>query len=88
MSFTAVVFFLCMLTSAACMVLLVRGWRSTRAKLLLWSSLCFVFLAINNLLVFVDIIVLPYSVDLLPFRQAASLAAVSVLLYGFIWEAD
>jgi hypothetical protein len=88
MSFPAVVFVLCMLTSAACMVLLVRGWRSTRAKLLLWSSLCFVFLAVNNLLVFIDIVVLPYAVDLLPFRQAASLAAVSVLLYGFIWEAD
>jgi hypothetical protein len=88
MSFTAIVFFLCMLTSAACMVLLIRGWRSTRAKLLLWSSLCFVFLALNNLLVFLDIVILPPEPDLLPFRQIASLAAVSVLLYGFIWEAD
>jgi hypothetical protein len=87
MSFTAIVFFLCMLTSSACMVLLIRGWRSTRAKLLLWSSLCFVFLALNNLFVFLDIVILPHA-NLLPFRQIASLAAVSVLLYGFIWEAD
>jgi hypothetical protein len=87
MSFTAIVFFLCMLTSAVCMVLLIRGWRGTRAKLLLWSSLCFVFLTLNNLFVFLDIVILPQA-NLLPFRQIASLAAVSVLLYGFIWEAD
>ena len=87
-AFPAIVFFLCALTSAACMVLLIRGWRRSRATLLLWSSLCFVFLAANNLLVFVDIVVLPTEIDLRPWRHFASLAAVGVLLYGFVWEAD
>ena len=82
-----IVFFLCLLTSMVCMILLIRGWMQTRATLLLWSSLCFVGLAINNFFVFFDIVVLP-DVDLFPARQAASLAAVAVLLYGFIWEAD
>jgi len=87
MSFPATVFFLCLLTSVGCMGLLIRGWWRTRANLILWSSICFILLALNNLLVFIDIIVLP-QVDLLPFRQVSSFAAVVILLYGFIWEAD
>jgi len=83
----AVVFFLCMITSIACMLLLVRGWWKSRMRLLLWSALSFVALALNNLFLVLDMILLP-NVDLVPFRQASSLAAVGVLLYGFIWEAD
>jgi hypothetical protein len=85
--FPALVFFLCMIASALCMALLIRAWRRSGTALLLWSSLCFVFLALNNLLVFLDIVILP-EMNLLPLRQLASLAAVSVLLVGFIWEAD
>ena len=85
--FPALVFFLCMVASALCMALLIRAWRRSGTALLLWSSLCFVFLALNNLLVFLDIVILPQS-DLLPLRHVASLGAVSVLLVGFIWEAD
>ncbi len=86
--FQPVVFFLCVITSVVCMALLIRGWRQTGTRLLLWSALCFVGLAINNLLVFVDLVLLPDNIDLLPLRHLASLAAVSVLLWGFIWEAD
>jgi len=82
-----IVFFLCMVTSLACMVLLIRGWRQSRATLLLWSSLCFVGLALNNFFLFLDLVLFP-NIDLFPARQAASLAAVAVLLYGFIWETD
>ncbi len=87
-SFQPLVFFVCVLASTACMWLLLRGWRRTGTRLLLWSALCFVGLAVNNLLVFTDLVILPHSVDLLPWRQATSLAAVSVLIWGFIWEAD
>ena len=45
-------------------------------------------LALNNLLLFVDVVIFPVEVDLLPYRQLTSLLAVGVLLYGFIWEAD
>jgi len=69
------------------MVLLFRGWRRSRAKLLLWSALCFVGLALNNLIVFVDLVLLP-AIDLLPWRQGVSFVALTVLLWGFIWEAD
>jgi hypothetical protein len=85
LSFQTIIYSLCLLTSAACAILLVRSYGQSRAKLLLWSALCFILLAVNNLLVVIDLVVLP-SVDLVPLRNLASLAAVSVLLFGFIWE--
>jgi len=52
-----------------------------------WSALAFVALAVNNLLLFIDIVVLP-SVDLLPLRYLSALIAVGLMLYGFVWELD
>lgn len=86
--FVPLVFLLCIVTSIICMWLLFRGWRRTRTRLLFWSAICFVCLAANNLLVFIDAIILPPSIDLRPLRLAASLAAVLVLLWGLIWETE
>ena len=80
------VYLLCAATSATCAILLLRGYRRQRSRLLLWSSLCFVLLALNNILLFVDLIVVPTSVDLSLWRGATALAGVSVLLFGLIWE--
>lgn len=80
------VYVLCMATSLACAVLLIRGYIATRVRLLLWSSICFVGLALNNILVFVDIRVLPNE-DLSIVRTVPALIGVLVLLYGLIWEA-
>lgn len=82
------VYALCFVTSAVCGWLLVRSFRRNRTRLLLWSAACFVLLAVNNLLVVIDLGVLPPSIDLSPLRVAASLAAVSTLLFGFVWEID
>jgi hypothetical protein len=82
------VYLLCMATSVVCLILLARNYARSRMRLLLWSALCFVFLALNNLLLFIDVVVFPVEVDLLPYRQLTSLIGVGVLLYGFIWEAD
>ncbi|MCC7346841.1 MAG: hypothetical protein IT538_05525 [Variibacter sp.] len=84
--FPAVVYLLCAATSVCCLVLLTRSYLRTRSRLLLWSALAFVGFAANNLLVFVDLVLLPVTVDLLPLRNLTSVAAVLVLLYGFIWE--
>jgi hypothetical protein len=85
--FPPLVYLLCAATSIVCMVLLMRGYARSGTRLLLWSMLCFVGLAVNNLLLFVDLVVLP-NVDLRWPRYATALAAVSILIYGFIWEAD
>ncbi len=87
MSFQTLVFLLCLLTSVICMGLLLRGWWRTGTRLLFWSALCFVFLSANNLFVVFDLVLFP-TIDFLPFRYLSSLAAISVLLWGFIWEAD
>jgi hypothetical protein len=79
------VYLACALTSALCAGLLVRSWLRNRVRLLLWSALCFIGLTINNVLLLVDEKVVP-DVDLQLFRDVSSLAAVSVLLFGLIWE--
>jgi hypothetical protein len=81
------IYLLCFLASAGCAGLLARSYLQNGGRLLLWSSACFVLLALNNFLVVVDLLVLP-NLDLLPLRRIASIGAVGVLLFGFVWEAD
>jgi hypothetical protein len=85
--FPTIVYSLCFLTSALCALLLVRSYRGSGARLLLWSALCFLLLAANNLVVIVDMLIVP-DVDFRIYRLALSLAAVSVLLFGFIWDTE
>lgn len=80
------VYVLCALTSLACAVLLLRGYARTSARLLLWSGLCFAFLCLNNLLLFVDIALVP-AVDLSMWRTLPVVVGLGLLLYGLIWEA-
>jgi hypothetical protein len=86
-TFPAAVYLLCLLTSLLCAVLLARSYLRSRTSLLLWTALCFAGLAFNNLFLFVDVVVLP-DIDLLPLRHLSTLAALAVLLYGFVWEAE
>jgi len=65
--------------------LLGRRFRRTGSRLLLWSAICFCLLACNNLLVIIDILILP-MVDFGVVRLLFSLAATAVLLFGFIWN--
>jgi hypothetical protein len=81
------VYLLCMLTSAFCAGLLLREYRRTAARLLLWSSLSFAAFAANNALVFTDLVLLPDAADLSLLRAVAALIAVSLLLYGLIRDA-
>jgi len=85
---TSAVYLLCLLTSVICAWLLMRSYVRNRTRMLLWSSACFGLLAVNNLLMVLDIVVFPTSIDLSLPRTCCSLAAVGVLLYGFIWEID
>lgn len=86
-AFPTAVYLLCFATSTACAVLLARSYARTRARLLLWSALCFVLLAGNNLAVIVDLLVLP-DVNLTVVRLGFSAAALAVLLFGFIWDLE
>jgi hypothetical protein len=79
------VYVLCALTSALCAGLLTRAYLRSRVRLLLWSALCFTGLALNNIILVIDRAVVP-DTDLQLLRDATGLAAVSVLLFGLIWE--
>lgn len=79
------VYALCALTSAACAVLLFRGYVKSHARLLFWAALCFVGLALNNILVFVDESIVPMT-DLSVWRSLPALAGVALLVYGLVWE--
>jgi Family of unknown function (DUF5985) len=80
-----IVYVLCALTSAACAVLLLRGYARNGVRLLLWVGLCFVGLALNNILLVVDVRVVP-SMDLSLWRSLPALAGLMLLIYGLVWE--
>ena len=79
------VYLLCALTSIVCATMLFTGYRHSKTRLLFWSSLCFAGLALNNMLLFVDLIIVP-EVDLAIWRSAVALGAMLLLLYGLISE--
>ena len=85
---SGLVYLMCFVTSALCAVLLVRQYRTAALPVLLWSSACFVLLALSNLVVVVDQLMLDPGISLRPLRLVLTLLAVSVLLFGFIWEAE
>ena len=81
------VYVLCAATGAACAVLLLRAFARSRARFLLWSGLCFALLALNNVLLYVDLSVLP-DVDLRLVRHATALTGLVLLVWGLIWDAE
>lgn len=80
------VYLLCAVTSIACAWLLFRNYGASRVRLLFWSSCCFVGLALNNVLLVVDLVVVP-TVDLSLLRLGTGLAAMIALVVGLVWEA-
>jgi hypothetical protein len=88
------VYLLCAATSVACAVMLLRGYLRSRTNFLLWSSLCFIGLAINNILLFADKVIwreeelIMLGIEFALWRSAFALIALGLLLYGLIWDAE
>lgn len=80
-----VIYALCAVTSFTCTWLLLRSYKANGYRLLLWSGLCFAGLSVNNVLLVLDRLVFPNSVDLSTWRSLAALIALLPLLYGLIW---
>jgi len=81
------VYVLCAVTSVACAILLTRGYLRKRVRLLLWSGLCFAGLGVNNVLLFVDLVVYPER-DLTLLRDVTALVGLSLLVFGLVWDAE
>jgi hypothetical protein len=67
--------------------LLTRAYRNSGFRLLLWSAVCFAALTVNNVLLFVDLIVIP-EIDLLLWRNITAAIGVGMLLFGLIWDSQ
>jgi hypothetical protein len=83
-----VIYLLCALTSLAAALLLLRHYRAVRTPLLLWSCIGFFGLALNNVLVFVDLAMLRDARDLATPRAIIGAAAMLVLVSGLVWESN
>lgn len=82
---TEIVYVLCAATSLLCALLLLRGYWKTQVRLLLWSSVCFFGLMVDNILLYLDVFVFP-DVSLIVWRKVPGLIAITGLLYGLIWD--
>jgi hypothetical protein len=82
-----VVYILCAATATLCAALLIRGYRRSRARLLLWSAVCFVGLAANNILLVIDVHT-GDALDLSIWRAVPAVIGATALLYGLIWETE
>jgi hypothetical protein len=79
------VYLLSTATSFLCCIMLFRGYRRTKVRLLLWSSLCFLGLTIDNLVLYIDLFVVP-DVDLTTIRRLPGLIGLSLLVFGQVWD--
>jgi hypothetical protein len=89
--FQQVVYVLCALTSVACAVMLFRGYLRSHARFLLWSSLCFLALMINNLMLFTDNVIFAgvetvWAGPML--RSLFALAGLALLMFGLVWDTE
>ena len=87
MSIAGLIYSLCSLTALLCAWLLLRAYSRSGYRLLLWGGICFVGLTLNNVLVIIDKLVVPY-IDLQPWRLLLALVSLMVLLYGLVWDAE
>ena len=78
-------YLLCALVSIFCAWLLIRNYLRTRLRLALLACVCFAGLALNNILLFVDLVIAP-EVDLRVPRALLALIAVGVLVFGLVLE--
>ena len=79
------VYLLCAGTSCICAVMLLRGYAKNHVRLLFWSGLCFVGLAVDNVLLYVDLVIVP-EVNIAIWRRLPGLVALALLTYGLVWE--
>ena len=86
--FSGLVYILCTITSLVCAGMLFRGYKTSGFRLLLWSSLCFAALTVENIMLYLDLVVLKdiEEISLVVWRKVPGLLGVCFLLYGLVWD--
>lgn len=82
-----VVYIVAFLIALSCSVLLWRGYQRSERRLLLWSSICFLFMSLENAVLFVDL-VLVQEIDFRLIRGLITLVGMCSLVYGLVWERE
>ena len=80
------VYLLCASTSLVCAILLLRGYRRSRLRLLFWTGLCFAGLTLNNFMLFADLVVFPTAFDLAIPRGLVAYISIGALVFGLVTE--
>jgi hypothetical protein len=80
------IYLLCAATSLVVAAILLRQYVRVRTRLVLWSVVCFTGLAVNNVLVYIDLVMYT-GVDLSTYRSAAGAAGMVAMVYGLVTEA-
>lgn len=81
------VYILCSTLSIICALALFRAHRAAGSYLLLWTCIAFGFLALNNLVLLIDMLILPeqdFGGALL--RNICGTMAGFSMIFGLIWE--
>jgi len=81
------VYALCALTSLVCFGLLFRQHRRAPSRLALRSSAAFLCFAVANIILFIDLVVLP-QMDLKFWRNFANLVGGLILLFALTSERE
>ncbi len=81
----SIIYALCALTSACCLILLMRAYFMNKTPLILWSACCFLFLTGQSAILFVDLVIAP-QVNLALIRTVAGFIGPCILLSSLIWE--
>jgi hypothetical protein len=79
------IYLLCAATSLLVAAMLLRQYLQKRTPLLLWSFIGFAGLAVNNVMVYLDLVT--FAADLSLYRAGAGAIAMLALVYGLVWEA-
>ena len=82
-----IIYALCAITSLATAVSLLRYYVARRTPLLLWSCIAFLGLAVNNVMVFVDLVLFT-RVDLSVLRTLSGMFGMLALVFGLVWEVE
>ena len=83
----SVIYSLCALLALLCAVLLLQAYLKSRYRLLLWGGLCITGLTLSNALLVIDKLVIE-DIDFSLARLITAFAAMSILLYGLIWDTE
>ncbi len=81
----SIIYALCAITGACCLFLLLRAFFHNKTPLLLWSACCFLFLTLQSIILFVDLVIAP-QVNLALARTVVGFIGPFILLASLIWE--